>query len=107
MGGIELFGATSRVPLRLEGRQHASNFIEADAVRSFVRSGIRRRFDAGAGHYTRNDLGNVAHTIVVRGSAHVESLIEDHLFRCVERGNECTGYVLDVRDGPPGSSIRL
>ena len=107
IGGIELLGATSRVPLRLEGRQLASDLLEADAVGSLVRSGVRRHFDAAARHDAGNDLGDVAHAIIVRGRAHVEGLIEDHFFRRLERGNEGAGDVLDMRDRPPGRSIRL
>src|SRR6476660_3798399 len=104
---MELLGAESRVPCRLKSWQHARDLLEADAVGPFVRSGVRRHFDAAAKHYAGNDLSNIAHAIVVGGAADVEDLVEHELFRRLERGNECAGYVLNGCDRAPGRSIRL
>ena len=107
IGGIELLGATPRVPLRLEGRQQASNLLEADAIGPLVWPGIGRHLDAAAGHHIGNDFCDLAHAIVVVGGADVERLIEDRLFGRIERSNKRAGDVLDMRDRPPGRSIRL
>ena len=93
--------------MRLEGRQHAGNLLEADAVGPLVRPGVRRHFDTAARHHVGNDLGDLAHAIIVAGVAHVERLVEHHLFGRIERGNERAGDILDMRDRPPGRSIRL
>ena len=41
------------------------------------------------------------------GGAHVEGLVENDLLGRLERSNERTGDVLDMRDRTPGRSIRL
>lgn len=57
-GRVNLLGATLRVPLWLEGWQHASDFLEADALRRTPRpcSGLATPgsfYDAGTLHVCR------------------------------------------------------
>ena len=42
---IKLFGAFTRVPLRLEGRDHSGDLVEIDAIGSRIRTGIGRIFN--------------------------------------------------------------
>ena len=77
IGGVELLGAAARVPLRLEGRQHAGDLVEADAVGALVGPGVRRHLDPAARHHVRDDLGDVADAVIVRGAADIERLVVD------------------------------
>src|ERR1700740_2801042 len=71
VGCIELLRATARVPLRLELRKLTLDFFKAHAVRALVGPSIGRKLQLTVGHDRRNDFGEVANAIVVRGLADV------------------------------------
>ena len=79
VGLIELLGTASRIPLRLEFRQRAGDLLEADAVGARIRSGIRREFEAAAGHHIGDDLRQIADAVIVLAVADIERLIANAL----------------------------
>src|SRR5262245_23603359 len=88
IGFIQLFGTGTRIPLRYKSRQVTPNLFEVDTVRPFVGPSIISQLDLASWDDTRDDLGQIADTIVMRGLAYIECFIE-HLIRwCFESGNE-------------------
>ena len=92
IGRKQLLCPASYVPLWLESRQNAGDLFEADTVRSFVRPRVRRHFDTTTGHHLCNDLGYVAHAIVVSGAANIECLIKERVLGCLKCGSHRPGH---------------
>src|SRR5262249_25664711 len=85
---VELLGAAARVPLRLEGRQHARDLVEVDAVGSCVGTCIRSNLEPAVWNHVSDDRGNIANAVIVSGLTYVERLIEDKVSRRFERRDE-------------------
>src|SRR5262245_62146584 len=88
IGRIKLLGATAGVPLRLKSRQHTDDLAEIDTIGSRVRTGVGCHLDPAARHHARDDLGDVADTVVVLCAPDIERLIADALLRSFEGGDE-------------------
>ena len=107
IGVVELLGAAPRIPLRLEGGQHARDLVEVDAVGARVGARIRSDLEPAARNHVGDDRGDIADAVIVRGLADIECLIEDQVLRRFERRDEGARDVFDVDDRPPGRSIGL
>src|SRR5882757_4352640 len=104
---VELLGSAPRIPLRLEGGQHACDLAEVDTVGARVGARIRSELELATRNHLRNDRSDIADAVIVRGLADIECLIEDQGLRCFERRDEGARNVFDMDNRPPRRSIRL
>ena len=102
---VELLGAAPRVPVRLEIGKYFRDLTAIHPVAALVRSGTLRVLDSAIRHNFPDDLGELAHPVVLFRDTHVESLAVHNLARSFERGDERPRDILDVNDGPPGRPI--
>ena len=61
IGSVELLGAESRIPFWLEGGKNARDLVEADAIGSFIRTGVR--CCCGGKMMTATGKNNPVHTM--------------------------------------------
>src|ERR671925_2438187 len=78
---IQLFGALSRRPLRLELGQEPLDLAEIHPIAARVRTAVRGVLDTRARNDVMHDVGELANAIVFGGLAHVERLVVDRLTR--------------------------
>ena len=78
--GKELLSAAAGIPLRLEGREHASDLVEADAIGTRVGTSVGSHLEAATWHYIGHDLRDVTDAIIMRRVADIERLVMDAAF---------------------------
>src|SRR5882724_8813716 len=103
--GIELFGAPTGGPLRLELGQEPVDLLEIRPIAARVRTAARRVRDAGARNDVLDDRGEVADPVILGGLAHVERLVVDRVARRRQDGEKRARDVLGVHDRPPRGSV--
>src|SRR5258708_7080186 len=105
IGLIELLRTSARVPLRIERRKLATDFLEAHAIRTLVGAGIVRKLDRASRDDGGYDLRQIPNAVIVGGLADVKRLIEYIIGRRFECSDEGARDILDMHDRPPGRAI--
>src|SRR2546425_2093493 len=107
VGLVEFARAAPGIPFRPKRWKRLCNTAEIRPVATLVRPRVGGKFDATAGHGFLHNFREVANLVILLGASHVESLIVNHVNRCVQGRKESARNIFDVHDRAPRSAIAL